>query len=74
MARNRTLLEAISGATGGAYFDIADIARLPDAVAASSTGITQTRQLPVWDAPLVLLLLVLLKGTEWLLRRRWAVI
>jgi len=31
----------------------------------------ERQTLDLWNMPLVFLLLVLLKGSEWLLRRRW---
>ena len=40
----------------------------------SSSGITETDYRPIWDAPAIFLLLLLLKGGEWLLRRRWSTI
>jgi hypothetical protein len=40
----------------------------------SRSGITETDYRPIWDAPAVFLLLLLLKGGEWLLRRRWSTI
>ncbi len=74
LAQNRAGLAAISSATGGQYFTADQLSQLPQVITASSAGITRTQILPLWDAPLALLLLVLLKSTEWLLRRRWAVI
>ncbi|MEM7707957.1 MAG: hypothetical protein AAF358_20570 [Pseudomonadota bacterium] len=74
LAQNRTGLEAISVATGGRYFTTDGADRLSDVISTTSAGITATEVLPVWDAPLLLLLLVLVKAAEWLLRRRWSVI
>jgi hypothetical protein len=34
----------------------------------------QQEILPLWDAPAVFLLLLLLKCGEWLLRRRWGAV
>ena len=45
---------------------------LPDLLRYSSSGITETDYRPIWDAPAVFLLLLMLKGGEWMLRRRWS--
>ncbi|MEM9531785.1 MAG: vWA domain-containing protein [Pseudomonadota bacterium] len=74
MQRNTALLKEIAAATGGRFWEPDALADLPDAVAGSQAGVTERQVLPVWDAPAWLLLLVLLKSTEWLLRRRWSVI
>ena len=74
LAQNRAALTAISNATGGQYFTPGELDKLAQVITSSSAGITETQILPIWDAPLLLLLLVLLKATEWLLRRRWTVI
>jgi uncharacterized membrane protein len=71
---NRGLLQRLSEATGGRYFEPGDLSGLPDLLRYSSAGITETEYRPVWDAPAVFLLLLLLKAGEWLLRRRWKTI
>jgi len=68
---NPALLRRISEATGGRYFEAGDLGGLADLLRYSSAGITETEYRSIWDAPAVLLLLFLLKGGEWLLRRRW---
>lgn len=69
---NRGLLQRLSEATGGQYFEPDDLSALPDLLRYSSAGITETEHRSVWDAPAIFLLLFLLKGGEWLLRRRWS--
>lgn len=69
---NPELLRRISEATGGTYFTPEMLAGLPDLLRYSSSGITETEYRPVWDAPALFLLLLLLKSGEWLLRRRWS--
>jgi hypothetical protein len=44
---------------------------LPEAIRYSAAGITEHEIRPLWDAPAIFLLLLLLKAFEWLLRRRW---
>ncbi len=71
---NRGLLQRLAEATGGQYFEPDDLSGLPDLLRYSSAGITETEYRPVWDAPVVFLLLLMLKAGEWLLRRRWKTI
>ena len=44
---------------------------LPEAIRFSAAGITENQIRPLWDAPLIFLLLIGFKAAEWLLRRRW---
>ncbi|MFO7287338.1 MAG: hypothetical protein C0P79_010825, partial [Gammaproteobacteria bacterium] len=69
--QNRALLERIAGVTGGSYFPLADVGRLPEAVRFSDAGLVERQVLDLWNMPAVFLLLLLLKGTEWLLRLYW---
>jgi hypothetical protein len=70
--KNAGLLQRLSEATGGQYFEADDTSALPDLLRYSSSGITETEFRSIWDAPAVFLLLLLLKASEWLLRRRWS--
>ena len=70
--KNRGLLQRLSEATGGQYFEADDLSDLPDLLRYSSSGITETEYRAIWDAPAVFLLLLMLKASEWLLRRRWS--
>jgi uncharacterized membrane protein len=69
--QNRALLERIASVTGGSYFALADIGRVPEAVRFSDAGIVERQILDLWNMPIVFLLLLLLKGTEWMLRLFW---
>jgi hypothetical protein len=72
--QNRALLEQLAQATGARYWPTDALAGLPAAIRASSAGVMQQEILPLWDAPAVFLLLLLLKCGEWLLRRRWGAV
>jgi uncharacterized membrane protein len=74
LRQNRALLTQLARATGGAYWEPGKLDGLPDAVRASSAGVTRQELRPVWDAPIIFLTLVSLKSAEWLLRRRWSVV
>jgi len=69
--QNRALLERIAAATGGTYFALADAAGIPEAVRFSEAGLVERQVLDLWNMPIVFLVLLLLKGTEWILRLFW---
>lgn len=68
---NEPLLRRVAETTGGRYWRPDDLSGLGDALAFSSAGIHERQQLPLWNAPFLFVLLVLLKCTEWSLRRYW---
>jgi uncharacterized membrane protein len=72
--QNRELLENLAAVTGGQYWQAQDWDELPEAISYSTAGITEQDVRYLWDAPIIFLLLVLLKTAEWLLRRRWRTI
>lgn len=72
--RNSTLLRNLAEATGGQYLEAADLDSLPELLRYGSSGITEHQYRAIWDAPAVFLLLLMLKASEWLLRRRWSTI
>ena len=63
------LLQRIARETGGKYYPIGDLARLPDDVLLTRSGITAHESRDLWDMPIVLLLLLVLLGAEWGYRR-----
>jgi uncharacterized membrane protein len=69
--QNRPLLERIAAATGGTYFKVADVSKLPEAVSFSEAGSVERQVLDLWSMPIIFLALLLLKGAEWLLRLYW---
>ena len=73
-AQNKDLLEKLSSDTGGNYYTPANAKRLPDEVAVSEAGITGHDNLDIWDMPILFLLVILIRGGEWILRRRWGVV
>ena len=73
-AQHKDLLEKLSSDTGGNYYTPANAKRLPDEVAVSEAGITGHDNLDIWDMPILFLLVILIRGGEWILRRRWGVV
>jgi hypothetical protein len=68
--RRDALLDQLARETGGRTYTperASDVAR---DLTYSSSGATSVRRLDLWDAPLVLLVLLALLGSEWVLRRR----
>jgi uncharacterized membrane protein len=72
--QNRDLLEKLSDTTGGKYYALRDAGKLADEISYSEAGITAHEMLDLWDMPIVFLLAILLRGGEWLLRRKWGVV
>jgi uncharacterized membrane protein len=69
--QDRALLEAIAAQSGGRYFTLDTLDALPEALDRADVGIRRREVIELWSAPAALLVLLLLKSTEWLLRRRW---
>ncbi len=63
------LLRRIAEETGGRFYTLAEMGRLPDEVGFSGSGITRMENYDLWDMPLVFLLIIALVGGEWGLRR-----
>lgn len=71
---NRTLLERLSHQTGGRFWTPGDLSKLTDEISYSEAGLTVRETKDLWDMPVVFLVLLLLRGAEWILRRRWGVV
>ncbi|MEM7500924.1 MAG: glutamine amidotransferase [Pseudomonadota bacterium] len=65
------LLGRLSDATGGELLAADQLSELPDLLRYSKAGITEVETRAIWDMPALFLMLIALKFTEWLLRRRW---
>jgi hypothetical protein len=72
--QNRELLEKLSNETGGVYYRPDDAGKLGDDISYSNAGITVRESRDLWDMPAIFGLFLLLRGAEWLLRRKWGVI
>ena len=64
-------LERIAAAGGGAYLDASAIDLLPPRLQASAPPPARPVTRQIWHHPLMFLLIVLLLGSEWTLRRLW---
>ena len=72
--QNRELLERLATQTGGQYWKPADLGKLAAAIPFSEAGVTMRETKDLWDLPLVFLVLVTLRFSEWWLRRKWGIV
>jgi len=72
--QNVPLLKRLAEQTGGKYYPIEQAAALPEQLTYSPAGISAPEVRDLWDMPAWFLLIFLLKGTEWVLRKRWRTI
>jgi uncharacterized membrane protein len=72
--QNRELLERLATQTGGQYWKPADLGKLPAAIPFSEAGVTIRETRDLWNLPLVFLVLLLLRFSEWWLRRKWGIV
>jgi uncharacterized membrane protein len=72
--QNRELLERLATQTGGQYWKAADLGKLAGAIPYSEAGVTVRETKDLWDLPLVFLVLLVLRFSEWWLRRKWGIV
>ena len=72
--QNRELLRQLSEQTGGRYYTASNAGALPDDIAYSEAGVTAREFKDLWNMPIVFLLLLALKSSEWMLRRKWGAV
>jgi uncharacterized membrane protein len=72
--QNREVLTRLAAQTGGRYWRPQDLSDLPDEIAFSEAGVTTRETRELWNMPVFLLAMVLLRFTEWLLRRKWGIV
>jgi uncharacterized membrane protein len=72
--QNRDLLERLATQTGGQYWKPAELGKLAGAIPFSEAGVTMRETKDLWDLPLVFLVLLLLRFSEWWLRRKWGIV
>ena len=71
MQLHKDFLQRVSQVTGGQYLDASQQQDLVDVLTAKNAGITREEFLPLWNMPVLFLLLALFKAIEWFLRLRW---
>jgi uncharacterized membrane protein len=73
-SQNRELLEKLSEQTGGRYYKPDQASKLSSEISYSEAGITARETRDLWDMPVIFLLALAIRASEWLLRRRWGVV
>lgn len=73
-SQNRELLEKLSQQTGGQYYTPSDASKLANEISYSEAGITTRETRDLWDMPMIFLLALAFRASEWLLRRKWGVV
>lgn len=64
------LLRRIAEETGGRFYDMSNLGRLPEEIRYSGQGVTEMERYDLWDMPILFFLLVGLIGGEWGYRRK----
>ncbi|HWF08594.1 MAG TPA: vWA domain-containing protein [Bryobacteraceae bacterium] len=72
--QNRDLLERLASQTGGQYWKPADLGKLAGSIPYSEAGVTMRETRDLWNLPIVFLVLLLLRFSEWWLRRKWGIV
>jgi uncharacterized membrane protein len=72
--QNRELLEKLAQQTGGRYYRPNEARRLGSEIEYSESGISVRETRDLWNMPIVFLIALMLRSSEWLLRRKWGVI
>ena len=64
-------LQRLADATGGSYLAYNDYDSLFDVLEQNNVALKREMSLPLWNMPVLFILLFLAKTFEWLLRLRW---
>ncbi len=72
--QNKELLEKLSAQTGGVYYSPSTASKLAKEISYSEAGITVREAKDLWNLPIVFFLILLMRATEWMLRRKWGVV
>ncbi|HLV01476.1 MAG TPA: hypothetical protein VKZ59_09425, partial [Acidobacteriota bacterium] len=68
--QNRGFLEKISSETGGRYYPLSEVEKLPEEIVFTESRSSVVQVLDLWDMPFNFLILLLFACTEWILRKR----
>ncbi|HLX59715.1 MAG TPA: VWA domain-containing protein [Planctomycetota bacterium] len=69
-AMQERALKELAQISGGRYFTVRELPALPRALKKEERATQIRMEKELWDSPLVYVLIVLLAGTEWFIRRR----
>ena len=68
------MLTKLSEQTGGRYYKPDEASKLTYEISYSEAGITTRETRDLWDMPVIFLLAMAIRASEWLLRRKWGVV
>jgi uncharacterized membrane protein len=71
LQQHRAVLQRLATDTSGRYWQLDQLNALSAAIPYTKSGIVERQMLPLWNLPIVFLLLLALKLGEWLLRLKW---
>lgn len=69
-AMQKTLLEKIGASSGGEFVTLDQLSKLPEKISQKVTKVRQQNELKMWDNWLFLLLITLIAGLEWAIRKK----
>jgi uncharacterized membrane protein len=72
--QNRELLEKLAAETSGKYYRPDEASRIPKEISYSDAGISVKETRDLWDMPIFFIGAILLRSSEWLLRRKWGIV
>lgn len=72
--QNRELLEKLATETRGKYYTPEEAGKIPKEISYSEAGISVKETRDLWDMPIFFIGALLLRSSEWLLRRRWGLV
>ncbi len=72
--QKRDFLEKLAQETGGNYYTVSDVERLPEEILYTQSQTSIVEVLDLWDMPFNFLLLMALLFCEWILRKRQGLI
>jgi hypothetical protein len=72
--QNRELLEKLASETRGHYYRPEEASKIPAEISYSDAGISVKETRDLWDMPIFFIGALLLRSSEWLLRRRWGLV
>lgn len=64
------LLRRVADETGGRFYNLDSVSRLPEEIRYSGQGVTEMERYDLWDMPVIFFLLIGLVGAEWVYRRK----
>jgi uncharacterized membrane protein len=68
-AMNKTLLEQMAAASGGAFFREEDLNSLPDKITGKMERIRTKQEVEIWSTPAYFIALLMLVTVEWVMRK-----